>query len=90
MVNNAQGAALAGTLADKTVALMRGHGNVVVAPDVKRAVHRAIYTEVNARQLVTALSFNRPITFVAPDEAHDPARLEDAWTVWKQQAMGAT
>jgi HCOMODA/2-hydroxy-3-carboxy-muconic semialdehyde decarboxylase len=87
VVNNTQGQALAKTLSDKPVALMRGHGNVVVAPDVKRAVHRAIYTEVNARQLVTALSFDRPITFIAPDEMHDPVRLEDAWQVWKTQAM---
>ena len=87
VANNAQGRALATTLGDKPVALMRGHGNVVVAPDVRRAVHRAIYTEVNARQLVTALSFDRPITFIAPDEVHDPVRLDDAWQVWKTQAM---
>ena len=42
---------------------MRGHGNLVVAPDIQRVVHRALYTEVNARQLATALSFRRPITF---------------------------
>jgi hypothetical protein len=50
-------------------------------------VHRAIYTEVNARQLVTAMSFERPITFIAPDEVHDPVRLVDAWQVWKHEAM---
>jgi HCOMODA/2-hydroxy-3-carboxy-muconic semialdehyde decarboxylase len=87
VTDNAQGQALAATLGDKPVALMRGHGNVVVAPDVRRAVHRAIYTEVNARQLVTALSFERPIAFIAPDEVHDPVRLVDAWQVWKHEAM---
>ena len=45
-----------GTLGDGPVALMRGHGNVVVAPDIRRAVHRALYTEINAQQLATALS----------------------------------
>ena len=88
VTNNHQGEALATALADKPVALMRGHGNVVVAPDVRRAVHRAIYTESNARQLVTAMSFDKPITYIAPDEAHDPVRLVDAWEVWKRQAMG--
>jgi ribulose-5-phosphate 4-epimerase/fuculose-1-phosphate aldolase len=87
VTNNTQGQALAATLGDKPVALMRGHGNVVVAPDVRRVVHRAIYTEVNARQLVTAMSFERPITFIAPDEVHDPVRLVDAWQVWKHEAM---
>ena len=85
VTTNKQGAALAKTLGDKTVALMRGHGNVVVAQDVRRAVHRALYTEVNARQLVAALSFKRPIKYVQPDEAQDPARLGDSWEVWKSE-----
>jgi HCOMODA/2-hydroxy-3-carboxy-muconic semialdehyde decarboxylase len=87
VANNEQGASLAKTLGNKPVALMRGHGNVVVAPDLKRVVHRALYTEVNARQLTTALSFNRPITFISPDEAMDPKRLDDSWEVWKIEAM---
>jgi len=85
VTNNKQGAALAKVLGDKSVALMRGHGNLVVAPDVQRAVHRALYTEVNARQLATALSFKRPIKYVQPDEAQDPARLGDSWEVWKSE-----
>ena len=87
VTNNRQGQSLAKTLGDGPVVLMRGHGNVVVAPDIKRAVHRALYTEINAQQLATALSFKRPITFVAPDETHDPKRLDDAWEVWKSEAM---
>jgi len=87
VTNNAQGCSLAKTLGDGPVALLRGHGNIVVAPDVRRAVHRALYTEVNARQLVTALSFKRPIKFIAPDESQDPKRLDDAWEVWKLEAM---
>src|ERR1044072_2889800 len=43
------GDALAKTLGDKIVALMRGHGNVVVGPSLQHAVFRAVYTEVNAR-----------------------------------------
>jgi HCOMODA/2-hydroxy-3-carboxy-muconic semialdehyde decarboxylase len=88
VTNNEQGGSLAKTLGKKPVALMRGHGNVVVAPDIKRVVHRALYTEVNAQQLAIALSFKRPITFIAPDEAQDPKRLDDSWEVWKAEAMG--
>lgn len=87
VTNNQQGQALAKTLGDNPVALMRGHGNVVVAPDIQRAVHRALYTEVNAQQLAVARSFGRPITFIAPDEAHDPKRMIDSWEVWKAEAM---
>jgi HCOMODA/2-hydroxy-3-carboxy-muconic semialdehyde decarboxylase len=87
VTNNEQSASLAKTLADKPVALMRGHGNIVVAQDIPRVVHRALYTEVNAQQLVTAYSFGKPIHFIAEDEAQDPARLNDSWDVWKAQAM---
>ena len=88
MTNNKQGAALAKVLGDGPVALMRGHGNLVVASDIPRVVHRALYTEVNAQQLATALSFKRPIKYVEPDEMQDPKRLGDSWEVWKTQAMG--
>jgi ribulose-5-phosphate 4-epimerase/fuculose-1-phosphate aldolase len=87
VTDNKQARSLAMTLGSGPVALMRGHGNVVVASDIKRAVHRALYTEINAQQLATALSFKRPITFIAPDEAQDPKRLDDAWEVWKSEAM---
>jgi ribulose-5-phosphate 4-epimerase/fuculose-1-phosphate aldolase len=83
-----QGAALAKVLGDRPVALLRGHGNVVVAPDIPRVVHRALYTEINARQLVTALSFGKPIKYIEPDEVLDPQRLGDSWDVWKHDAMG--
>lgn len=89
VTNSKQGAALAKVLGNRPVALMRGHGNIVVASDIPRAVHRALYTEVNARQLAVALSFRRPIRYVEPDEAQDPARLVDSWEVWKHEVMAS-
>ena len=65
VTNNKQGAALAKVLGDGPVALMRGHGNIVVARDIPRVVHRALYTEVNAQQLAIALSFRRPIKYIS-------------------------
>jgi ribulose-5-phosphate 4-epimerase/fuculose-1-phosphate aldolase len=82
-----QGAALAKVLGDNPVALLRGHGNVVVAPDIPRVVHRALYTEINAQQLATALSFGKPIKYIEPDEVLDPQRLGDSWDVWKHDAL---
>jgi ribulose-5-phosphate 4-epimerase/fuculose-1-phosphate aldolase len=87
VTNNAQAKSLAKKLGTAPIVLMRGHGNVVVAPDIKRAVHRALYAEVNAQQLATALSFKGPIAFIGPDESQDPKRLDDAWELWKTEAM---
>ncbi len=45
LVNDAKlGASLAATLGDKPVALMRGHGDVVVGPNVRVATLRAVCT----------------------------------------------
>ncbi len=66
--NPALGHALAATLGDKPVALMRGHGNVVVGPDVQTAVSRAIYTEVNARLQAIAIGLGGPITYISAEE----------------------
>lgn len=88
VTNQEAGAALAKVLGDRPVALMRGHGNVVVGRNIPQVVHRALYTEINAQQLATALSFRRQVKYVQPDEAQEPKRLNDAWDVWKAQAMG--
>ena len=47
--NPALGAALRKTLGDSAVALLRGHGNVVVGGSIREVVFRAVYTEINAR-----------------------------------------
>lgn len=70
LVNDAaRGAALARTLGAANVALMRGHGNVVVAPRLRVAVSRAIETEVNAKMQLQAMMIGGPINFLSSDEA---------------------
>ena len=49
------GKSLARTLGDRPVVLMRGHGDVAVGPDVKSAVFRAYYTDVDAKLLSQAI-----------------------------------
>ena len=93
LVNNAAlGKALAATLGDKPVALMRGHGNVVVGPDVQMAVRHALYTEVNARLQAIAIGLGGPITYISAEEgaARDkrPADFGRAWDLWKKKALG--
>ena len=86
----ALGKALAATLGDKPVALMRGHGDVVVGRNLRQAVSRAVWTEENARIQAIALSFGGPINYISPDEgaARDkrPGDPDRAWELWSAQA----
>lgn len=90
--NGGLGKSLAATLGDKPVALMRGHGDVVVASNVQMAVRYAIYTEVNARMQATAIGLGGPINYISAEEGdamgrmpRDPGR---AWDLWKRKALG--
>jgi HCOMODA/2-hydroxy-3-carboxy-muconic semialdehyde decarboxylase len=93
LVGNSQlGKALAETLGDRPVALMRGHGNVVVGPMISLAVFRAIYTEVNARLETQAITLGGPITFLDPEEAEKATQTNTqvharAWELWKRDAL---
>jgi HCOMODA/2-hydroxy-3-carboxy-muconic semialdehyde decarboxylase len=84
------GKALARTLGAGTVALLRGHGNVVVGPDVRYAVFRAYQTEINARLQLQAQALEGPLTFIAAEESANtfggtgipPHR---AWEMWVRE-----
>jgi ribulose-5-phosphate 4-epimerase/fuculose-1-phosphate aldolase len=85
--DNQLGDALAKVLGDKPVALMRGHGSVVVGTSIQQAVFRAIYTETNAHLQAEAARLG-PITFLSPEEAAKAAGTLDAqttraWELWK-------
>jgi ribulose-5-phosphate 4-epimerase/fuculose-1-phosphate aldolase len=88
--NGALAKSLAAALGDKPVALMRGHGNVVVGPNVKRATIRAVYTEVNARLQTTALGLGGPVNYISPEEGalrdKNPGDEGRAWDGWKEKA----
>jgi HCOMODA/2-hydroxy-3-carboxy-muconic semialdehyde decarboxylase len=89
----ALGEALARTLGANALALMRGHGNVVVGANLKYAVFRAYYTEVNARLQLQARSLEGPLTFIDPQES---AKFNDgkgvnperAWDMWVRSVQG--
>jgi ribulose-5-phosphate 4-epimerase/fuculose-1-phosphate aldolase len=98
--NSALGQALAQKLGNNSVALMRGHGNVVVAPSVRMVVYRAIYTEANAKLLLQAMMLGGPIAYLAPEEAalmekdqgkKRPGHGHDrTWEMWQQEALART
>ncbi len=91
--NPALGAALAKTLGTCAVALLRGHGNVVVGGSIREVVFRAVYTECNARLATEALRLGQGrATFLNDDEAKastatNRAQIGRAWDLWKAQAL---
>jgi len=88
------GSALAHVLGDSTVALMRGHGSVVVAPTLPHVVQRAVYLAVNARVQLQALATG-PVTALSPGEcaaarvAND-GQVARAWNVWRGEVAERT
>jgi len=91
--SRALGAALAATLAGERVVLMRGHGCTVVAESVRLAVYRSVYTEVNARLLLQALSLGevQALSVAEAETARQniEGQVERPWNLWKQQACAA-
>ena len=100
LVNDrARGHALAASLGQSAVVLLRGHGDAVVGPDVRTVVSRAIYTEIDARLELQALALGGPITYIAPEEAaaseegrkaNGPGSehgTDRTWEMWKEDAQ---
>jgi ribulose-5-phosphate 4-epimerase/fuculose-1-phosphate aldolase len=90
----ALGKALATALGDKPAALMRGHGNVVVGPNVRVAVARAVFTDENARMQAVALALGGPVSYISAEEGakrdREPGDPSRAWELWKALAMKKT
>lgn len=86
------GAALAKTLGDHPVALMRGHGAVAVGPTLPHVVFRAVYTEMNARLQAQAMALGGPVRFLDPEEARKAEASLDGtlgrpWELWRTKAL---
>lgn len=89
--NQTLGKALADLLGQSAVALMRGHGNVVVGFSIQQVVFRAIYTENNARLQSEAMRLGE-INFLTQEEAQATSDMNDEhldrpWQVWKKRAQ---
>lgn len=87
------GAALADTLGSGPVALMRGHGSVVVGRSLREAVFRAVYTEVNAHAQATALALGQPRYLSAGEAVAAEETIGNqavrAWDVWVEQVRSS-
>jgi ribulose-5-phosphate 4-epimerase/fuculose-1-phosphate aldolase len=88
----AAGSALAQTLGNKSAALMRGHGAVVVGSSLPQAVARGVYLKINAEMQVQVLG--KKIEFLDPEEARLGAIANGAypkdWELWKSKVMRKT
>ena len=93
LVSNTQlGKALASTLGDRSVALMRGHGSVVVAATIPMAVFRAHYSNVNAQLQSQAHALGGSVSYLLGEESQKTLGVIDqihgrAWDLWKRAAL---
>jgi HCOMODA/2-hydroxy-3-carboxy-muconic semialdehyde decarboxylase len=83
-----RGKSLAEMLGDKSVVLMRGHGDVTVGPSVKVAVFRAYYTDIDAKLQSQAIALGGDINYLTAEEGAKAdtvnlAVLDRVWNLWK-------
>ena len=88
--NNAQGAALAEKLGDRSAVLMRGHGYCTVGSSIPEAVFRAYYAQVNAQLQHHAITLGGDVTYLEDEEArrYDETNrgvLARPWGLWKSK-----
>jgi HCOMODA/2-hydroxy-3-carboxy-muconic semialdehyde decarboxylase len=86
------GAALAKSLGQKSVVLMRGHGVTVAAPNLPEAVYRGVYVDVNARLQLEAIGLGA-VNYLTETEgrataATNAAQVGRAWDMWKMKVEG--
>ena len=92
VVNMEQGRDLAAALGDGRVALMRGHGAVVAAANIKFAVMTAVYLQVAARLQLMTLQLGEPV-YLSEAEIDNcyqtqtsPLGMDRAWEYWVARA----
>lgn len=83
------GKAMTDVLGTNTTVLMRGHGSTVIGGNLREAVFRGIYLEVNARLQAEALRLGEPV-YLTPGEAAtidamNRSTLERAWNLWVRE-----
>ena len=89
------GKTLSATLGKSAVVLLRGHGNAVVGETLQQVVYRAIQTELNARLQLQAMMLDRPLIYMASEEAEkvnarsgpDAIQIGRTWELWKERSQ---
>ena len=86
----AQGNALADSLGDDAIVLMRGHGFCAVAESLPVVVFRAVYTETNAALQQQAIGLGGTVTYLDEGESvlsekTNRSVVERPWNLWKER-----
>ena len=84
------GKALADTLGDKNVVLMRGHGATMIGISIMEVVYRAVYSMDNASVQMQAhlLADDGEVEYLNEEESELSMRgrnVPRAWSLWKSQ-----
>ena len=85
------GDALAKTLGQSAVVLMRGHGSTATGASLQQAVFRAVYTQTNAEIQAAGMALGE-VTYLtdaealAADEANT-GQISRAWDFWLSQTL---
>jgi len=84
------GKALADSLGDKNVVLMRGHGATMIGNSIPEAVFRAVYSMENASIQMQAhqLGDGGEVEFLNDEESDKSSRgrnVPRSWSLWKHQ-----
>jgi ribulose-5-phosphate 4-epimerase/fuculose-1-phosphate aldolase len=80
--NMRSGDALAKTVGTGTVALMRGHGAVVVGRTVIETVSNAVYLDLNARMQTNAAAIGAQMQYLTVEEAKSYGNLGPYDRIW--------
>jgi ribulose-5-phosphate 4-epimerase/fuculose-1-phosphate aldolase len=90
--NSELGAALARSLGNKSVVLMRGHGVTVAAATLRQTVFGGVYVDVNARLQLQAIGLGA-VNYLTEAEGcaaatTNAASMGRAWELWKMRVEG--
>ena len=92
VTTNEMGDSLATFLGNRSAALMRGHGSVVVGKSIPEMVFTSYYLQINAEVLIHSQSLG-PIQYLSPQEVKlsaalnlSPLAQERMWEDWVLQA----
>jgi len=87
--SQALGAALAESMGEHSVVLMRGHGATVVGAGIRQAVFHAVYTQMNAELQLRASTLG-PATYLSDGEIAAArisvgSQVDRAWNLWASE-----
>ena len=85
------GKALAASLEDRPIVLMRGHGATIVGDSIRQVVYRSVYAAQNAALQMDAVKLGEPI-YLEPKEAEKASEANDRvvdrpWALWRCEAI---